>query len=68
MPRYFCTDTYNAATYALMLIINVSNSKAVPSGFVSLYSPSDKPSVMSVSDESESCGFCGDGENNNKLG
>lgn len=51
-----------------MLIINVSNSREVPSGSAALYSPSDEPGVMSVSDESESCGFCGDGENNNKLG
>lgn len=66
MPGYFlhrhlqychiCTD-----------VDNVSNSRAVPSGSAALYSPSDEPGVMSVSDESESCGFCGDGENN-KLG
>lgn len=67
MPRHFCTGIYNGAILAVMLTINVSNSKTDLSGVVSLCNPSDSSRVMSVSDESERCGFSGDGENN-KLG
>lgn len=66
----FCTDTYNVATCALMLVINESNSKAVPSGRWFLYTVHQTgPLVMPVSDESEKLWFLRRrGKNNNKSG
>lgn len=69
-PIFFYTDTYNVATCALMSVINVSNSKAVPSGRWFLYTVHQTgPLVMPVSDESEKLWFLRRrGKNNNKPG